>query len=117
MVEDLNVTGMLQLRSLARAVSDASMSELGHQLSYKADWYGLQLVVADRWFPSSKTCHHCSDANTGLTLADRSWACTACGTTHDRDYNAAVNLARWPAQQAATAAPASQARSAEPVAA
>lgn len=99
-IEDLNVTGMTQLRSLARSVSDAGMGELGRQLSYKADWYGLDVTVADRWFPSSKTCSICQAVNDELTLADRYWTCTTCHVRHDRDHNAAVNLARWPHQQA-----------------
>ena len=96
---------MTQLPTLTRAVSDASMGELGQQLAYKASSYGLDLVVADRWYASSKTCHHCSGLNTSLTLAMRTWTCTTCGTAHDRDVNAAINLARWPGQQATASPP------------
>jgi putative transposase len=104
-VEDLNVAGMTQLSTLARAVSDAGMGELGRQLAYKADWYGLELVQADRWYASSKTCSSCGNVKSDLTLADRSWTCTSCGTLHDRDVNAAINLARWPDQQATASPP------------
>jgi putative transposase len=93
-VEDLNVAGMVQLRSLARHICDAGLGDLGRLLEYKARWYGLDLVQADRWFPSSKTCSGCGAINTDLTLANRTYSC-ACGLVLDRDVNAAVNLARW----------------------
>jgi len=95
-IEDLNASGMLQLRSLARHVSDASFGEFRRQLEYKTAWYGTQLVVADRWFPSSKTCSGCGSIDPDLTLSDRTYACTGCGLVIDRD-NAAINLARYPA--------------------
>jgi putative transposase len=62
-IEDLNVAGMLQLRSLARYVSDAAFGDFRRQLEYKAIWFGTQVVVADRWFPSSKTCSGCGHVN------------------------------------------------------
>jgi putative transposase len=99
-IEDLNVAGMVQLRSLARAVSDAGMGDLARMITYKAAWYGLQIVEADRWFPSSKTCSTCGTVKADLTLSDRTYRCDQCGLVLDRDVNAAVNLARWPAQQA-----------------
>ena len=68
-------------------------------LAYKAPWYGLEFVEADRWYPSSKTCSRCGQVDAGLTLADRTYQCPACGLVLDRDVNAAVNLARWPDQQ------------------
>lgn len=94
-VEDLNAAGMLANRKLARVVSDAAFGELRRQLAYKAAWYGTELVVADRWYPSSKTCSGCGAVNADLTLADRTYACDACGLVIDRDVNAAVNLARY----------------------
>ena len=93
-VEDLNVAGMVQLHTLARHISDAGLGDLGRLLEYKAKWYGLELVQADRWFPSSKTCSGCGIIKTDLTLADRTYSC-ACGLVIDRDVNAAINLARW----------------------
>jgi putative transposase len=69
-------------------------------LTYKCQWYGSELWIADRWFPSSKTCSGCGWINAALTLADRSWTCQECGTKHDRDENAGINLARLPASQA-----------------
>jgi putative transposase len=94
-VEDLNAAGMLGLRSLARHVSDAAFGEFRRQLNYKTAWYGTELIVADRWFPSSKTCSGCGGIDPDLTLADRTYACTGCGLVIDRDLNAAVNLARY----------------------
>jgi putative transposase len=95
-VEDLNVAGMTRLRSLARSVADAGMGDLGRLLAYKARWYGLDLVVADRWYPSSKTCSGCGNVNANLELGERIYRCAPCGLVLDRDVNAAVNLARWP---------------------
>jgi putative transposase len=94
-IEDLNVAGMLQLRALARHVSDAAFGAFRAQLEYKAAWYGTEVVVADRWFPSSKTCSACGTINANLKLSDRVYDCGACGLVIDRDVNAAVNLARY----------------------
>lgn len=94
-IEDLNAAGMLRNRKLARHISDAGFAELRRQLEYKSAWYGTQLVVADRWFPSSKTCSSCGTVNAELTLADRVYECGACGLVIDRDLNAAINLARY----------------------
>ncbi|MGH8889941.1 MAG: RNA-guided endonuclease TnpB family protein [Acidothermaceae bacterium] len=98
-IEDLNVAGMNQLRSLARAVADAGMGDLGRLLAYKTAWYGCGLHVADRWFPSSKTCSGCGQVKTDLTLSDRTYRCAYCGIVLDRDVNAAINLARWPGRE------------------
>jgi putative transposase len=97
-VEDLHVAGMTRLRSLARSVADAGMADLGRLLAYKARWYRLELVVADRWYPSSKTCSGCGHVDTSLGLGERTYRCQPCGLVLDRDVNAAVNLARWPDQ-------------------
>ena len=91
-VEDLNIRGMVKNHSLARAISDASWSELMRQLSYKAEWYGRKLVKVDRFFPSSKTCSACGHLLNKLPLQIRSWECPSCGATHDRDHNAARNI-------------------------
>lgn len=91
-VEDLNIRGMVKNHSLARAISDASWSELMRQLSYKAEWYGRKLVKVDRFFPSSKTCSACGHLLDKLPLQVRSWECPSCGATHDRDHNAARNI-------------------------
>jgi len=73
----------------------AAFAELRRQLKYKAAWYGTDLVIAERWFPSSKTCSGCGTLKADLTLADRIYHCGACGLVIDRDVNAAINLARY----------------------
>jgi putative transposase len=93
-LEDLHVKGMQQSRSLARAVGDAGMGELRRQLAYKSAWYGSTLIVAGRFFPSSKTCSSCGVIKDVLKLSDRVFDCTACGVSLDRDENAAINLRR-----------------------
>jgi putative transposase len=97
-IEDLNITGMLTNHRLAAAISDAAWGELGRQIAYKQAWRGGHVLVADRWFPSSKTCSNCGDVTATLTLADRVFHCVNCGHTVDRDLNAAVNLAAWGAK-------------------
>ena len=100
--EDLNVTGMSRRkpgagrggRGLNRAIADAAPAELSRQLGYKTTWYGSRLVLAGRWYPSSKTCSACGAVKTKLALAERTWTCQGCGAVHDRDLNAAINLAR-----------------------
>jgi putative transposase len=94
-IEDLHTAGMLANRRLARVISDAAFGELRRQLTYKATWYATELIVADRWFPSSKTCSGCGQVKTDLTLSDRTYACSTCGLVIDRDVNAAINLARY----------------------
>lgn len=90
-VEDLNVIGMLKNHCLAQAIGDASMNEFHRQLGYKAIWNGEELMVAHRFFPSSRLCRHCDSINSELMLSDRMWACD-CGAILDRDLNAAINL-------------------------
>ncbi|WP_083921578.1 IS607 family element RNA-guided endonuclease TnpB [Actinopolyspora halophila] len=92
-IEDLHVAGMVRNRRLARAVSDVGMSELRRQLDYKTTWSGRQLVVADRWYPSSKSCNDCGAVKAKLRLSERTFTCDHCGHAADRDLNAARNLA------------------------
>jgi putative transposase len=92
-VERLNVAGMLRNRRLARALSDAGLAELRRQLTYKTAWYGSRLLVADRFYPSSKTCSVCGWVKAKLTLGERTFVCATCGLVIDRDLNAARNLA------------------------
>ena len=91
-IEDLSVRNMVKNRSLARAISDASWSELRSMLEYKADWYGREVIAIDRWYPSSKTCSDCGHLLRSLPLNVREWVCAECGTVHDRDVNAAKNV-------------------------
>jgi putative transposase len=90
-IEDLAVRNMVRNHSLARAIHDASWSELRRQLEYKADWYGRQVIAIDRWYPSSKTCSACGAIVEKLPLNVRDWTCR-CGAHHDRDINAARNI-------------------------
>jgi len=91
-IEDLNVRGMVKNRHLSRAVSDMGFFEFRRQLEYKAAQRCGMLVVADRWYPSTKTCSACGHKLETLPLSVREWACPACGSVHDRDVNAAMNL-------------------------
>jgi putative transposase len=92
-VEDLNVAGMVHNRRLAKAISDCGWGEFRRQLEYKAERFGRRLVVVDRWYPSSKTCSACGHLLAELSLSTRAWTCPGCRTRHDRDVNAAKNLA------------------------
>jgi putative transposase len=91
-IEDLHVRGMLGNHSLARAIGDAAWSELRRMLQYKCAWYGRDLVVVNRWLPSSKTCSTCGHLTDQLALSVRNWPCQRCGSWHDRDVNAAKNI-------------------------
>ncbi len=92
-VEDLNVVGMVRNRTLARHIGDAGFAELRRMLAYKTEWNGGRLIIANRWFPSSKTCSGCGAVKTKLALSERTYICTTCGMSLDRDLNAARNLA------------------------
>ena len=93
-IEDLNVKGMMGNHSLAKSIQNICWSEFVRVLDYKARWLGKTVLKIDRFFPSSKTCGCCGYKNDGLTLKDRSWTCPQCGTVHDRDLNAAINILR-----------------------
>jgi putative transposase len=91
-IEDLNVAGMVHNRRLARAISDCGWGEFRRQLEYKCQRASRELVVLDRWYPSSKTCSACGHLLAELSLGTRRWACPGCGAWHDRDLNAAKNI-------------------------
>jgi len=93
-IEDLNVRGMLANARLARAIADVGFYAFRRLLQYKAARYGARIVLADRWYPSSKLCSSCGVRNAVLTLGERTWTCAGCHSHHDRDVNAAINLAR-----------------------
>lgn len=97
-VEDLNVAGMLRNRRLARHIADASFGELRRQLTYKMEWNGGRLIVANRWYPSSKTCSGCGAVKAKLALSERTYTCETCGLVMDRDRNASLNLAALAAE-------------------
>jgi|HubBroStandDraft_3_1064219.scaffolds.fasta_scaffold06612_2 IS605 OrfB family transposase len=94
-IEDLHAAGMVRNRRLARHVADASFGEFRRQVEYKAAWRGGRVIVADRWFASSKRCSGCGAVKTKLALSERTYVCTACGLVLDRDLNAALNLAEY----------------------
>jgi len=91
-LEDLNVEGIMKNHKLAQSISDVSWSKFTNFLEYKAKWYGRNIVYINRWFPSSKMCSKCGWINQNLTLDIREWLCPRCGTKHDRDYNASINI-------------------------
>ncbi|GEL18446.1 hypothetical protein PA7_22830 [Pseudonocardia asaccharolytica DSM 44247 = NBRC 16224] len=91
MIEDLTVRNMVRNHTLARASSDAAWSELRAVPEYKTDWYGRELVVVDRWYPSSRVCSACGALRDAMPLGVREWTCR-CGAVHDRDLNAARNI-------------------------
>jgi putative transposase len=94
-IEDLAVHNLVRNTRLARAVGDAAWSEFARQLAYKAEWFGAELVVCDRWFPSSRACSRCGKLRERIELTERAFCCDACGLVVDRDRNAAANLAAW----------------------
>ena len=93
-MEDLNIVGMVKNHSLAKSIQNICWGELRRVLEYKSKWLGHNLIFIDRWAPSTKTCSCCGFHNSTLTLSDRSWMCPGCGTQHDRDVNAALNIKR-----------------------
>ncbi len=93
-LEDLNVQGMMQNKHLSRALADLSLSAFRRMIEYKAQRYGTHVIVADRWYASSRLCSVCGYKNAALTFSDRQWTCPQCGTCHKRDLNAALNLQR-----------------------
>jgi IS605 OrfB family transposase len=104
-VEDLNIAGMVRNRRLARHIADAGFGEIRRQFAYKTGWHSGRLIVADRWFASTKTCSGCGAVKAKLTLSERTYVCTACGVVLDRDENAAINLARYGEQVIAGSGP------------
>jgi putative transposase len=97
-IEDLNVKGMLKNHCLAKSISDASFFEIRRQLAYKSKLSGSELVIVNRFFPSSKLCSDCGHKMDEFDLSIREWICPECGVVHDRDLNAAQNLEKWVAQ-------------------
>lgn len=92
-IEDLNVSGMLANHKLAKAVADMGFYEFRRQLTYKCELYSSKLIIASRWYPSSKTCSNCGAIKESLPLSERIFNCDDCGFSLDRDLNASINLA------------------------
>lgn len=93
-VEDLNVSGMMSNHKLAQSIADCGFYEFKRQLEYKTKKFGSKLVLADRWYPSSKTCSNCGCTKESLSLSERVYSCEHCGHIMNRDLNAAINLSR-----------------------
>src|SRR5207244_9587737 len=91
-IEDLAVKNMVRNRKLAKAITDCGWGEFRRQLEYKCERAGRELIVVDRWYPSSKTCSACGHLLAELGLSARYWTCPSCGSRHDRDINAAKNI-------------------------
>ena len=91
-VEGLAVKNMVKNHCLAKAISDVGWGEFVRQLAYKSNWYGRTLIKIDQWYPSSKICSACKHVLDSLSLDIREWVCPQCGTVHDRDTNAALNI-------------------------
>jgi putative transposase len=94
-VENLNVSGMMKNKHLSKAVANEKFYEFIRQMKYKCEWNGIELVQADRYFPSSKMCSCCGNIKKDLKLSDRTYKCKKCGITIDRDFNASLNLAKY----------------------
>lgn len=90
-LENLNVRGMMKNHPLAQAIADVGMYEFRRQLAYKGQWYGCEVLLADRFFPSTKRCSQCGSQQ-DVSLAERVYCCESCGQVIDRDLNAAINL-------------------------
>jgi len=94
-MEDLNIAGMMKNKHLSKAIQEQSLYEFHRQMQYKCEWNGIEFVVADRFFPSSKLCSECGYIHRGLKLSDRTYICPACGNKVDRDYQASLNLSKY----------------------
>lgn len=95
-MEDLNVSGMMKNRHLSKAIQNQGFFEFIRQMTYKADWHNIQLIKADRFFPSSQLCPNFGERNPAVRdLNIRKWTCPSCGAHHDRDLNAAINLRNY----------------------
>ena len=102
-IEDLNVKGMMANHRLAQAVGDMGFHEFQRQVVYKTAMRGGQLIMANRWFPSSKICSTCGTKQESMPLSIREWTCSECGTPHDCDLNAAKNLVKLAVSSTVTA--------------
>lgn len=91
-IEDLNVSGMLKNKHLSEKIKEAKFYEIRRQLEYKCKWNNIELIIADRFYPSSKICSCCGNKKTKLSLSERTYVCEECGAIIDRDFNASLNL-------------------------
>ena len=94
-METLNIKGMMKNKHLSKAIAKQCLYEFKRQMKYKCEFYGIDFVEADMWYPSSKTCSECGHIKTKLSLSERTYVCEECGCVIDRDYNASINLSRY----------------------
>ena len=94
-LEDLNIRGMMKNRYLSEKIQEQSLYEFRRQIEYKAHWAKISVIIADRWYPSSKTCVICGHVKKDLNLSERMYVCPVCGNVIDRDFQAALNLKRY----------------------
>ena len=90
--ENLAISNMVKNHNLAKSILDCGWYELTRQLEYKADWYGREIIKIDTWYPSSQICSNCGHKDGKKALSVREWTCPVCGTHHERDINAAINI-------------------------
>ncbi len=96
-METLNIKGMMKNRHLSKAIAQQGLYEFKRQLQYKCEFYRIEFVEADKWYPSSKICSECGHKKTKLSLSERTYICEECGVVIDRDFNASINLSRYSA--------------------
>ena len=94
-METLNIKGMMKNKQLSKAIAQQGLYEFKRQLQYKCEFYGIEFIEADKWYPSSKTCSECGHIKPKLSLSERTYICEECGCVIDRDYNASINLSRY----------------------
>lgn len=94
-MEDLNVKGMMKNKHLSKSIANQGFYEFIRQIKYKCEFYGIEFIQVDRFYPSSKTCSCCGHIKKDLKLSDRTYVCSECGLVIDRDYNASLNLAKY----------------------
>lgn len=94
-METLNIKGMMKNRHLSKSIAKQCLYEFKRQMQYKCEFYGIEFIEADKWYPSSKTCSECGHIKPKLSLSERTYICEECGCVIDRDYNASINLSRY----------------------
>ncbi len=94
-MENLNISGMMKNKHLAKSIQQQCLYEFKRQIQYKSEWHNIKFIEVSRWYPSSKMCSECGAIYKELQLKERKWTCPSCSTIHDRDFNAGVNLKNY----------------------